>query len=68
MLRLIDQQGKLDEEIKAAVEACEKLSQVEDLYRPYQQKRKTRAGVGDRPGTAAAGPSISLSASGMRQI
>lgn len=45
VLRLIDQQGKLDEEIKAAVEACEKLSQVEDLYRPYQQKRKTRAGV-----------------------
>ena len=44
VLRLIDQQGKLDEEIKAAVEACEKLSQVEDLYRPYQQKRKTRAG------------------------
>ncbi len=45
VLRLIAQQGKLDEEITAAIAGCEKLSQVEDLYRPYQQKRKTRAGV-----------------------
>lgn len=41
--RLIEQQGKLTEEIKKQIEACEKLSQVEDIYRPYQQKRKTRA-------------------------
>lgn len=41
--RLIEQQGKLTEEISASVNACEKLSQVEDIYRPYQQKRKTRA-------------------------
>lgn len=41
--RLIEQQGKLTEEIIASVNACEKLSQVEDIYRPYQQKRKTRA-------------------------
>ena len=43
VLRLIEQQGKLTEEIKKAVEACDKLSLVEDIYRPYQQKRKTRA-------------------------
>lgn len=43
VLRLIEQQGKLTEEIKHGVMACEKLSQVEDIYRPYQQKRKTRA-------------------------
>ncbi len=43
MLRLIDQQGMLDEALREAICACEKLSQVEDLYRPYQQKRKTRA-------------------------
>lgn len=43
VLRLIEQQGKLTEEIKADVMKCEKLSQVEDIYRPYQQKRKTRA-------------------------
>lgn len=43
VLRLIDQQGKLNEDIRNSVLACEKLSQVEDIYRPYQQKRKTRA-------------------------
>lgn len=43
VLRLIDQQGKLDDHIRSAIAACEKLSQVEDIYRPYQQKRKTRA-------------------------
>lgn len=41
--RLIETQGKLTEEIKAQLAACTKLSQVEDIYRPYQQKRKTRA-------------------------
>lgn len=43
VLRLIETQGKLTEEIKAGIAACTKLSQVEDIYRPYQQKRKTRA-------------------------
>ncbi|MGX8833789.1 Tex family protein [Amedibacillus sp. YH-ame6] len=43
VLRLIEQQGKLTEEIKQDVLQCEKLSQVDDIYRPYQQKRKTRA-------------------------
>ena len=43
VLRLIEQQGKLNEELQKKVMACEKLSQVEDIYRPYQQKRKTRA-------------------------
>lgn len=41
--RLIETQGKLTEEIKAQLAACTKLSQIEDIYRPYQQKRKTRA-------------------------
>lgn len=43
VLRLIEEKGKLTDEIKAAVAACEKLSQVDDIYRPYQEKRKTRA-------------------------
>lgn len=43
VLRLIEQQGKLTEEIKTSVLACTKLSAIEDIYRPYQQKRKTRA-------------------------
>ncbi|MEG0423884.1 MAG: Tex family protein [Erysipelotrichaceae bacterium] len=43
ILRLIEQQGKLTEEIKKEVNLSTKLSQLEDIYRPYQQKRKTRA-------------------------
>ena len=43
VLRIIAEQGKLTEEIQKEVEACTKLSQVEDIYRPYQQKKKTRA-------------------------
>lgn len=43
VLRLIEQQGKLTDEIRQQIAICEKLSQVEDIYRPYQQKRKTRA-------------------------
>lgn len=43
--RLIEQQGKLTDEIIRQVDACEKLSQVDDIYRPYQQKRKTRASI-----------------------
>ena len=41
--RLIETQGKLTEELIASVDACETLAMVEDIYRPYQQKRKTRA-------------------------
>lgn len=43
VLRLIEAQGKLSEEIIQAVNNCQKLSQVEDVYRPYVQKKKTRA-------------------------
>ncbi len=43
VLRIIETQGKLTDEIRDQVNACLKLSEVEDLYRPYQQKRKTRA-------------------------
>ena len=43
VLRLIEAQGKLTDEIIQAVQSCQKLSQVDDLYRPYQQKKKTRA-------------------------
>ena len=45
VLRLIEQQGMLNDDLKREILACEKLSQVEDLYRPYQQKRKTKATI-----------------------
>lgn len=43
VLKLIGDQGKLTDEIKKSVEEATKLSQVEDIYRPYAQKKKTRA-------------------------
>lgn len=43
VLRLIDEQGKLTEELAFKIRQAEKLVQVEDLYLPYRPKRKTRA-------------------------
>lgn len=43
VLRLIDEQGKLTEELALKIRQAEKLVQVEDLYLPYRPKRKTRA-------------------------
>lgn len=41
--RLIETQGKLTPELIEQIDVCETLSLVDDIYRPYQQKRKTRA-------------------------
>jgi len=50
VLNLIEQQGKLTDEIRDSINACTKLSQVEDLYKPYKQKKKTRAAVAIKNG------------------
>lgn len=50
VLRLIEQQGKLTDEIKASVLAADKLSIVDDIYRPYAQKKKTRAAAAIKNG------------------
>ncbi|MDB5052849.1 MAG: Tex-like protein, partial [Bacilli bacterium] len=50
VIRLIDEQGKLTAELQSAVEQAVKLQEVEDLYRPYKQKRKTRASVAKERG------------------
>ncbi len=50
VLALIEQQGKLTDEIRDSINACTKLSQVEDLYKPYKQKKKTRAAVAIKNG------------------
>ncbi len=42
VLNSIEEQGKLTDELKAKIEACSKLQEVEDLYLPYKPKRKTR--------------------------
>ena len=41
----IEEQGKLTDELRAAIEAAEKLQTLEDLYRPYKQKKRTRASI-----------------------
>lgn len=43
VLRIIEEQGKLTEELKAEIEKAEVLQRVEDLYKPYKQKKSTRA-------------------------
>ncbi|GGJ90937.1 RNA-binding transcriptional accessory protein [Lentibacillus kapialis] len=43
VMRLIDEQGKLTEELKHDITTATQLQRVEDLYRPYKQKRRTRA-------------------------
>lgn len=45
VIRIIDEQGKLTEDLQTAITSAVKLQEVEDLYRPYRQKRKTRASV-----------------------
>lgn len=44
VLRSIEEQGKLTDELKAEVEKAEILQRVEDLYKPFKQKKTTRAG------------------------
>ena len=50
VIRLIDEQGKLTPELQAAIEQAAKLQELEDLYRPFRQKRKTRASVAKERG------------------
>lgn len=48
--RLIDEQGKLTEELQQAIEKSEILSELEDIYRPYKQKKRTRATIAKEKG------------------
>ena len=43
VIRLIDEKGMLTDELKENILKCEKLVDVEDLYRPYKEKKKTKA-------------------------
>lgn len=43
VIRLIDEKGMLTEDLKKDILACQKLVEVEDLYRPYKEKKKTKA-------------------------
>ena len=50
--KAIDEQGKLTEALAAAIDGAQTLAEVEDLYRPYKQKRRTRATVAREKGLA----------------
>ena len=43
VIRLIDEKGMLTEELRNSIMNCSKLVEVEDLYRPYKEKKKTKA-------------------------
>ena len=50
--KAIEEQGKLTEELSAAIDTARTLAEVEDLYRPYKQKRRTRATAAREKGLA----------------
>ncbi len=50
VLASIEEQGKLTEELRAQIEAAQTLVVVEDLYRPYRPKRRTRATIAKEKG------------------
>src|SRR5690625_4772719 len=50
VIRLIDEQGKLTAALKQDIMAATQLQRVEDLYRPYRQKRRTRATIAKEKG------------------
>lgn len=60
ILTRIEEQGKLNEELRTAIEAAEKLQTLEDLYRPYKQKKRTRASVARERGLAPLADAILL--------
>ncbi|MTD41735.1 S1 RNA-binding domain-containing protein [Erwinia sp. CPCC 100877] len=50
VLRLIEEQGKLTAELAKSIQQATKMQQVEDLYRPYKQKRRTKATIAKEKG------------------
>ena len=50
VLAKIEAQGKLTDQLKAAIEAAEKLADVEELYLPYKEKRRTKATIAREAG------------------
>ena len=48
--RLIDEQGKLDDDLKIAIENAKTITELDDIYRPYRPKRRTRATIAKEKG------------------
>ena len=51
VLAKIQEQGKLTKELEEAILAAEKLADVEELYLPYKEKRRTKATIAREAGT-----------------
>jgi len=50
ILQTIEEQGKLTEELRSKIEGAEQMVTLEDLYRPFRPKRRTRAGIAREKG------------------
>ena len=50
VIRLISEQGKMTDELKAKIEAAQGVTEVDDIYRPYRPKRRTRATIAKEKG------------------
>lgn len=50
VLRIIEEQGKLTDDLAKKIKSAEKMQQVEDLYRPFKQKRRTKATIAKEKG------------------
>ena len=50
VLEAIDEQGKLTDDLRAAIEACDTKARLEDLYLPYKKRRKTKADIAREAG------------------
>jgi len=50
VIRLIDEQGKLTDEIRNSLDKAETLTEVEDIYRPFKPKKRTRAIIATEKG------------------
>lgn len=50
VIRLIEEQGKLTDELKKSIESSLKLQEIEDIYFPYRKKRKTKADIAREKG------------------
>ena len=60
ILRILEEQGQLTEQLKSAVEKAQSMTALEDLYRPYRQKRKTRASIAAERGLSPLAAQIML--------
>ncbi len=50
VIRLIDEQGKLTDDLRAKINAAQSVTEIDDIYRPYRPKRRTRATIAKEKG------------------